>query len=121
MKTKINKRLIQILLCMYGTLLMFFSLTNPRDLSVSYLLFPVVWIFLCLIGTLYLFMNVMSVSSEIFNKKYFLYSLASSSLICLVLLLRSVNQLNSRDILLVSLFVLVASMYAYKFKLPNST
>ncbi len=116
--SKKNKKILKIVTGMYVFLGLFLIFTNPRDLPMLGLIFPIIWLFLCLTLSSYILLTMIRNSAEADVKRLLIYSAGFSLMVCSIILLRSVNQLNGRDLLLVLLFMIVASFYAIKFRLP---
>ena len=101
----------RLLVAMYVLLFIFLIFTNPKKLPVLFLILPVIWFWACLSLSLYLGMRI--IPSRRINKSRndMIYSIAIAGFVCLLLLLRSVNQLNSKDVVLVLILFLVARPY----------
>jgi hypothetical protein len=119
MKRIITGRLKRTLVLMYLVLILFFAFTNPQNLPIALIVAPILWAFACLSMTFYLVLQWFGGEKEGAHKRSLLLSTTFSGVLCLVLLLRSINQLNSRDLLLATVFFIVASIYISKFKLPK--
>lgn len=116
-----HKKIARTALGMYVLLFLFFAFTNPRSLSVPLLIAPVVWLFVSLSLTFYLVFSKIFRNRNFGNKKVALYAIVTATCICLILLLKSINQLSSRDIILVVIFISVASIYFPKIKFQKKT
>ncbi len=116
--SKINKKILKIAIGMYAFLGLFLIFTNPRDLPLLGLIFPIFWLFLCLTLSSYILLTMIRNGAEADVKRRLIYSAGFSLMVCSIVLLRSVDQLNGRDLLLVLLFMIIASFYAIKFRLP---
>ncbi len=111
-----RKRIIELILVMFVILLAFFMKTDPKSLPVILLIAPVAWLFVILSLSFYLGLNWSNIDLNKVSRKDIIYSLVGSGVISIALLLRSVNQLNGRDILLTTIFLVVASFYAKKLR-----
>lgn len=108
-----------LLLSMYGALFLFFANTSPRNLYPLLLVLPVLWFFVALSISLYWISMV--IPSE---KQALLTKAQRISRSCLIagipsglLLLQSIDQLTLKDLLLVSLFGIIALSYSRRFQL----
>lgn len=104
---------------MYGVLFVFLLFTDPRELPVYVLIAPILWLFMCMTFTILLILSRMQLSKVDQGSRNFVYAMSFSGLVCTVILLRSVNQLNGRDLLLVVVFLVIASFYATKLRISR--
>ena len=114
-----RRYLTKLLAMMYGLFFLFLSTTNPRSLPILLLILPVLWLFLCLTLTIFLCINLYAEKNKPIEKKDIVISMGGAGVFCIILLLRSVNQLNARDVLLVVTFLVIASFYVRKIRLPS--
>jgi len=115
-----RKRLIKTAIAMYSLLGVFFILTSPSNLPILMLIAPVVWLFIALSITFYLLLGWSKLGVGEKDRRDAIYGMSGAGVICSVLLLRSVNQLNGRDILLVSIFAVIAGFYVRKLRQQTS-
>ena len=112
MKNKLERiRKGRLLVAMYALLFIFLFFTDPRQLPVLFLILPVIWLWGCLALTFYLLIRKLPSRRGNSSKNNVIYSVTISSFLCLLLLLRSVNQLNGKDVILVVVLFLVARPY----------
>lgn len=119
--TRHHNKLIRILLLLIGTLLVFISNTDPKNLPIALVLVPAFLIFGILLLSFYLILRWTKLNNENLSSKYVLYSLVCSGVISSGLLLRSVNQLSGRDVLLGTVFLIIISIYTNKLRFSFSS
>jgi hypothetical protein len=113
-----QKHLATVTALMYGILLLFFVFTSPRDLPQIFLIVPIGLIFICLSLTFYLLIRLYAASRQ--SNKIYVYAITPSFLICLILTLKSIDQLSGRDILLVFVFIIVSSVYLSRMRISRN-
>ena len=101
----------RLLVAMYVLLFIFLITTDPQKLPVLLLIVPVVWLWVCLSLTFYLVLRRLPSRKINTERNDMVYSIATATFLCLILLLRSVNQLNGKDIVLVAILFFVARPY----------
>lgn len=117
----LKKRIFFILL--YVGLFGFLFLTNPRSMPLVLLIVPFIWIYLAIFFASYYFMYrvVGWIAQHPISRRK---SLAGASLAAFVptsiLILKSINQLTIRDIVIVSIFGLIMAFYINRLKFINS-
>jgi len=115
-----NRRyLVKIVAIMYGLFFLFLSLTSPSNLPILLLIAPVIWLFFCLTLTVLLCINIYRLKDKVIDRKDVIYAASGAGVSCVILLLRSVNQLNARDVLLIIFFLAIASFYLSKIRMPT--
>lgn len=114
-----KKHLVKLIIGMYSVLVVFLLFTDPRSLPVYILVVPIVWLFACISLTMFVLLSKMYKTGDAHDRKNLIYAMAFSGLICTILLLRSVNQLNGRDLLLVIVFLVLATFYASKLRISS--
>lgn len=119
--TRHHNKLIRILLMLIGTLIVFISNTDPNNLPIVLVLIPAILIFGILLLSFYLVLKWTKLENEKLSSKYVLYSLVCSGVISSGLLLRSVNQLSGRDVLLGVVFLVIVSIYTNKLRFSISS
>jgi FlaA1/EpsC-like NDP-sugar epimerase len=117
----LHRNLIRITILMYVILLIFLAFTNPSKLPIYVIIVPIVWLFVCMSFTAHLLIGKFQKDKDTHKRRNLIYSAGFSGLICTVILLRSVDQLNSKDVLLVVIFLAVASFYAGKLRISTKT
>ena len=101
----------RLLVAMYVFFFLFLMTTDPQKLPVLLLILPVAWLWICLSLSFYLLIRKLPSRRGNLSRNDMIYSITLSSFICLLLLLRSVNQLNGKDVILVIILFLVARPY----------
>lgn len=108
---------------LYAGLFGFLFFTNPRSMPLVLLVVPFVWIYLAIFIASYYFIHRVvgwAAQRSISRRK----SLAGASLCAFVptsiLILKSINQLTVRDIVIVSIFGLIMAFYINRLKFVNS-
>ncbi|MDQ5886122.1 MAG: hypothetical protein QG628_519 [Patescibacteria group bacterium] len=115
----IKNHLTKITVVMYGVLGTFLIFSNPRSLPVYALIAPILWLFFCMTFSVFIALNRLHGSSSRSDKRNIIYASSFSGLICTVVLLRSVNQLNGRDLLLIMVFLIIATFYTSKLRISR--
>jgi len=112
-----NKRLAVVLLGMYGALFIFLSTTNPRSIPAAILLLPLVWLFMSLTGTGLLILRLVQPhKSEEDLRKQLGYAAIGAAVPIGMLLLRSIDQLTAKDIILIVMLSAIGLFYLGRFK-----
>ncbi len=101
----------RLLVALYVLLFIFLIFTDPQKLPILFLIVPIVWLWVCLSLTMYLFIRKMPSRKGNAPRNDIIYSIVIATFLCLILLLRSVNQLNGKDIILVLILFLVTRPY----------
>lgn len=92
-------------------LMVFIFFTNPHDLPILLLLTPVLLLFIFLTSFLTLTFAIINSINTVLMGRNLIYGATISFVICLALMLKSIDQLNSKDILLILLFSTVSIFY----------
>ena len=112
-----NKRLILVLAGMYGAFFMFLSTTSPRNLPAVLLLLPLLWLFISLTGSaLLLFRIVNPQKTEEGSRKQLGYAAVGAAVPIGMMLLRSIDQLTAKDVVLIVLLSAIALFYLGRFR-----
>ena len=116
----ITRKRIGMVVGMYGVLFIFLATTNPTSLPVAALLAPLLWFYGCLVVSIMLVLHVMKRSEQpAGNYKDVSYAAVLGGIPIGLLLLQSINQLTLKDILLITIFSLMALMYVTRFRLAR--
>ncbi len=91
--------------------MVFIFFTNPHDLPILLLLTPVLLLFIFLTSFLTLTFAIINSNNTVHMGRNLIYGATISFVICLALMLKSIDQLNSKDILLILLFSTVSIFY----------
>jgi hypothetical protein len=116
---EIKKHLLAVTMGMYSILVIFLMFTDPRKLPVVALVAPIIWLFVCLSLSMYLVLTRFNAHKKSGNRRIIVYAISLSAMLCVVILLRSVNQLNGRDVLLIAVFLAIVSFYSGKLRLTS--
>lgn len=112
-----NKKVVTGLVGMWLLLFVFMSLTNPEKLSAVLLISPVVWLFICLFSTVYAIQNYQrGVRMADLSVKNIGFSAVVALLPTSLLLLKSINQLTTKDLILMGVLAAIAFNYVRRFK-----
>lgn len=112
-----NKRLAVVLLGMYGALFIFLSSTSPQNIPAAVLLLPLVWLFMSLTGTGLLILRLVQPhKSEEDLRKQLGYASIGAAVPIGMLLLRSIDQLTTKDVILIVLLSAIGLFYLGRFK-----
>ena len=105
-------------LCLLILFLGFLAYTDPKNLPAVLLLAPLSVLFL-LLATVSMLVSrlVFSVSGTATTKKQLVYSIIFASVPVIMLLLRSVDQLTVKDVLLISILASVIVFYLRHFRI----
>lgn len=109
-----NWKKFGLLLILYGGFIVFLLTTNPASLPLPLLILPFAWLYLCVLVAAYYFLKTIK---RIMGRKSAGRSrtIIFASLIALVpaslLVLQSIDQLSTKDVLLMGVFVLLLSFY----------
>lgn len=117
--TKQNRRTnFFILLAAILILTVFLSVTNPNDLPIGLIFIPISLIYIALfaVGRL-VYELISSVNSRDRSNKSTIFSVIFAAIPTVLLLLRSINQLTIKDLLLIGLLGSVLMFYASVLKL----
>ena len=101
----------RLLVALYVFLFIFLIFTDPQKLPILLLIIPIAWLWVCLSLTMYLVIRKMPSRKGNVPRNDIIYSIVIATFLCLILLLRSVNQLNGKDIVLVVILFLVTRPY----------
>lgn len=112
MNKKQVKKLSIILAAMAGLLVFLFA-TNPKNLSIGWLILPFIWLFICIFLVSLFVLDLFGVGS----KKRLTIATLTGLVPSVALLLNSVNQLTLRDGLLVLIIGLIAIFYSSKLEI----
>lgn len=115
-----NKKVVIGLVGMWVLLFVFMSFTNPEKLSAVLLISPVAWLFVCLFATVYAIQNYLSGRrmAEL-SIKNIGFSAVVALLPTSLLLLKSINQLTTKDLVLMGVFVGITFNYVRRFKFSH--
>mgnify|MGYP003552213979 CR=1 FL=1 len=115
-----NKKVVTGLVGMWVLLFVFMSFTNPEKLSAVLLISPVAWLFVCLFATVYAIQNYLSGRrmAEL-SIKNIGFSAVVALLPTSLLLLKSINQLTTKDLVLMGVFVGITFNYVRRFKFSH--
>jgi cobalamin synthase len=109
----------RLLVALYVLLFIFLIFTDPQKLPVLFLIVPIVWLWACLSLTIYLVIRKLPSRKGNIPRNDIIYSVVIATFMCLILLLRSVNQLNGKDIVLVVILFLVTRPYLRRLLSSN--
>ena len=113
---KIKKQQLGVILLWLSLLVFLFS-TDPNKLSIGWLILPFIWLFLCLFMTFLLVVNKITLKRELLTKsKRYTIAFIAASLPTLILLLKSIDQLSAKDLVLFIVFYLIISFYVSKLR-----
>lgn len=110
---------IRIAILAMIVLMIFIFFTNPHDLPILLLITPVLLLFVFLTSFLTLTLAIINSNNSLQMGRNLIYGATISFVVCLALLLRSIDQLNSKDILLITLFSTVSIFYIRHVKSTN--
>ncbi len=114
--TKLSlKYLFGMAVILHASLLFFLSITSPHKLPVLLLLLPLIWMFACIVTDVLLVMRLIH-PNRAQNKKQLLYAVIIAAVPAGMLLLRSIDQLTFKDLLLISLLTVVTLFYFTRFR-----
>lgn len=115
-----NKKVVTGLVGMWVLLFVFMSFTNPERLSAVLLISPVAWLFVCLFATVYAIQNYLSGRRMAdLSIKNIGFSAVVALLPTSLLLLKSINQLTTKDLVLMGVFVAITFNYVRRFKFSH--
>lgn len=114
-----RRHLVKVIAIMYGLLFLFLGTTDPRNLPILLLIVPVVWLFCCLSLTIFLCINFYGSKDRLTKRKDIVYAVGGAGVLCVILLLRSVNQLNAKDVMLIIIFFAIAFFYVSKIRIAK--
>lgn len=101
----------RLLVVMYVLFFSFLAFTDPRKLPILFLILPVAWLWICLSLSFFLLINKLPSRRRTTARNNMIYSVILAGFVCLILLLRSVDQLNTKDVILVLILFLIARPY----------
>lgn len=120
MKQKLNNKIgltaVSLLLI---TLVILFS-TNPKDIPVGLLIAPPVLVFTSLTLLAYQFLGLIRNFRERPKIRRLSYAAICASVPVLLLVLKSINQLSTKDIILMGSLLVLLTFYFSRFSLKSS-
>jgi hypothetical protein len=104
--------------CLGLASLLFLLITNPQNLSPVFLITPFVLLFLfIMLAGVYVRESVSKSDQLVLKKKNLLLVALASAYPVLLLLLQSIGQLSTRDVITLTLIVLISGFYISKTSL----
>lgn len=108
-----NVYMIVLVLCLIA-LALFLMLTNPANVSVGWLVIPVVLLFfIAFCGAQLALTAVKSIPGQ--PRKRRMVALVSASLLTIIMILQSTGGIAGVDLILLGLIIVVAAIYISKF------
>jgi len=105
------KNQVRVSLLAVIILIGFLLFTNPNDLPILLLVTPILLLFVFLTSSISAALKVLHKNPASNPSGVSVYAVTFSFVACLALLLRSIDQLNSKDILLIILLFIVSIFY----------
>lgn len=114
--TKLSlKYLFAIALLSHSVLLLFLMTTNPYKLPVIFLLITLIWAYGCLTSLVLLVIKILR-PEELFGTRQILYSAILAAVPTGMLLLRSIDQLTVKDLVLIGILASLGLFYFTRFR-----
>lgn len=110
----VMKKRILILSILYGGLGIFLLTTNPNSLPIWLVITPVLWLFVTLVYSFFSLISMFSPRSPRPRKVWLSFMLAL--LPTMLLLLKSINQLSPKDILLLLVLSVLGLFYSSRLR-----
>jgi hypothetical protein len=94
---------------------LFIFLTNPQDLSIPFLILPVILLFIIIYVTVYFgILKRFARAKHISRTRMYVISAVIALVPVLIIVLASINQFTLRDVILASIIVIFISWYLLK-------
>ena len=117
MGTILNLRILKnnlTLIALYGVFLLFITMTNPNDLHIGWLLFPLVVFYLALYFT---FKRLLGRKGTGVSPRQRLMAGLAAAVPMMLMGLGSIGQLTGRDLIIITAFGLVGVFYVSRLDL----
>lgn len=101
---------------LWSALFVFLASTDPFKLPAALLAAPILWMFLCIVYTMFILQKIISSSSDKSDLSRLWYGVIVAMFPTLILLLRSINQLTFKDLVLVLILATVGIGYVKRFR-----
>ena len=111
-KKSINKKKTLFYFLLYGGFIVFLISTDPSKLSLPFIILPFFWLFLCLLPIFLKLMQILSGHLSLPAKRRYSLALLLSAVPVCALLLKSIDQLGLRDLLILLALIIIGSFYA---------